>query len=323
MRNYFQHRADRRRAAFVAAIAALAALAVTLPISSSASASLTGAPDALSASPFTSGPPIFLGMEPVQGTPRGGHNVRIHGKNFGGATEVHFGAASAAIVSVSNTVVVAVAPPGIGVVDVTVTTPLGTTATTPGDEYTYAGHPPGVSGLSPRSVPAAGDVPVTITGVNFYGVTAVHFGPADSPSFTVNSETSITALAPPAAVSTIEVMVTTEYGTSESEFCEKNRPCSVYDLFKYIEPTVTELSPSNGPKAGGASITITGTGFAPGSTETVFDFGSSPATSVNCSSFTTCTALTPAVRKAGSQPVVVTVDRRKNVKGTALRYTFE
>ena len=323
MPNCVQHRAGSRRAALVAAIAGLAALAVmTLAFSSSASASLTGAPDALSASPFTSGPPIFLGMEPAQGSPRGGHNIRIHGKNFSGATEVHFGATSATIVSVSNTVVVAVSPPGTGVVDVTVTTPLGTSAITPEDEFTYAGHPPGVSGIAPRSVAAAGEVPVTISGVNFYGVTAVHFGAVNSPSFSVNSETSITAVAPPETAGTIEVMVTTEYGTSESEYCAKGKGCAVHDLFKYIEPTITELSPSHGPKAGDASITITGTGFAPGSTETAFAFGSTQAASVSCSSITTCTVLTPA-HKAGSQPVVVTVAREKNNKGTALRYTFE
>jgi hypothetical protein len=46
-------------------------------------------------------------------------------------------------------------------------------------------------------------------------------------------------------------------------------------------------------------VAITGTGFGVGTTATVFHFGGTPlATSVDCTSSTSCTAITPA-HKAG------------------------
>jgi hypothetical protein len=56
-------------------------------------------------------------------------------------------------------------------------------------------------------------------------------------------------------------------------------------------PFVTNVSPSNGPVAGGTGVTITGTNFATGATVT---FGSAPATNVVVVNSTTITATTPA-----------------------------
>jgi uncharacterized repeat protein (TIGR02543 family) len=55
---------------------------------------------------------------------------------------------------------------------------------------------PAVSGLAPASGVIAGGTSVVITGNNFTGATAVKFGDADAASFTVNSATKITAVAP-------------------------------------------------------------------------------------------------------------------------------
>ena len=45
-----------------------------------------------------------------------------------------------------------------------------------------------VTGVSPASGPGAGGTPVTITGTNFTGATAVYFGPTKAAKFTVNSQ---------------------------------------------------------------------------------------------------------------------------------------
>jgi PKD domain/IPT/TIG domain len=73
-------------------------------------------------------------------------------------------------------------------------------------------------------------------------------------------------------------------------------------------PSVTKVSPRKGPAAGGTSVHVTGTGFALGTGATSFKFGSTPATSVNCTQPTTCTVRAPAHR-AG------TVDVRASVGG--------
>ncbi|HMD56671.1 MAG TPA: IPT/TIG domain-containing protein, partial [Solirubrobacteraceae bacterium] len=49
-------------------------------------------------------------------------------------------------------------------------------------------------------------------------------------------------------------------------------------------PTVTGLSPNAGSTAGGTTVTVNGTGFAPGSSATTFTFGTTHASSVTCTS---------------------------------------
>ena len=75
----------------------------------------------------------------------------------------------------SATSITATSPAGTGVVDVTVTTPVGTSATSPADEFTYVPAPT-VTGLSPTSGPAGVTGAVTITGTDLSGATSVKFG---------------------------------------------------------------------------------------------------------------------------------------------------
>jgi hypothetical protein len=56
-------------------------------------------------------------------------------------------------------------------------------------------------------------------------------------------------------------------------------------------PTITGISPNNGPTAGGTSVTIEGSGFITGST---VKFGSNPATGVTIESSTKLKATSPA-----------------------------
>lgn len=73
--------------------------------------------------------------------------------------------------------------------------------------------PSTVSGVSPALAPFYGGTRVTISGVGFSGATAVHFGTTPAASFTVNSSSSITAVAP-AGSGAEDVTVTTPGGTS-------------------------------------------------------------------------------------------------------------
>ena len=69
-------------------------------------------------------------------------------------------------------------------------------------------------------------------------------------------------------------------------------------------PTVTAVSPPSGPLAGGTAFTITGTNFVAGSTSVTI--GGTPATSVNVTSPTSLSAMTPAAGTAGARDVAVT-----------------
>jgi large repetitive protein len=67
-------------------------------------------------------------------------------------------------------------------------------------------------------------------------------------------------------------------------------------------PTVTSISPTSGPVAGGTSVTITGTGFTGATAVTI---GGQPATGITVTSATKITAITPA-GTVGATNVVVT-----------------
>jgi hypothetical protein len=82
--------------------------------------------------------PAVTGLSPAGGTETGGTLVTITGTGFTGATAVDFGTTAATDVTVvSSTTITADSPAGSGVVDVTVTTPGGTSAKSPADQYTY------------------------------------------------------------------------------------------------------------------------------------------------------------------------------------------
>ena len=73
-------------------------------------------------------------------------------------------------------------------------------------------------------------------------------------------------------------------------------------------PTVSAVTPTEGPTAGGTTITVTGSNFAPGATTVTV--GGAAATSVVVTGSTQLTANAPAAANAGPVPVVVTVDRQ-------------
>ncbi len=86
----------------------------------------------------TAAEPTVSSISPAVGTTTGGTVVTITGTDFIGATAVAFGTTSATSFSVvNNTSITATSPAGAGTVDVTVTTPLGTSATSSADHFTY------------------------------------------------------------------------------------------------------------------------------------------------------------------------------------------
>ena len=83
-------------------------------------------------------PPAVTSVAPGEGPQAGGTTVTISGSEFNDASAVKFGTAEAASFAVnSDTSITAVSPPGSGTVDVTVTTPGGTSATGEADRFTY------------------------------------------------------------------------------------------------------------------------------------------------------------------------------------------
>ncbi len=179
------------------------------------------------AMPPSSGP-IFSSLKPDAGPAAGGTRVTILGGNLEGATAVDFGGAPATEFEVrSADEIVAVAPPGSGVVAVTVSTPEGTSSTESEDEFTYEG------------------VPAVVTGE----ATGIHYG-----------EATLNATVDPNAEAVGECRF--EYGTTpaygESVPCSSlpgagTRPVAVSAALSGLEATTTYYYRAFATNAAGAS----------------------------------------------------------------------
>jgi hypothetical protein len=166
---------------------------------------------------------------------------------------------------------------------------------------------PTVTRVEPNQGSAAGGTSVTITGTNLTGSTAVKFGSTNATSFTVNSETSITAVAP-AGTGTVDVTVTTPSGGTSGT--------SEADRFTY-GPSVAKVEPNHGSPGGGTTVMITGTGFSGAS---AVRFGSSAAKSFTVNSATSITAVSP--KGKGTVDVTVTTSVGTSPASAADQFTF-
>jgi hypothetical protein len=236
-------------------------------------------------------PPTVTAISPIQGSTAGGTAVTITGTNFTGATGVTIGGAAATGVAVvnGNTITATTPAHAAGAASVVVTTPGGSNAAN--TLFTYVA-PPTVTAINPNQGPTAGGTAVTITGTNFTGATGVTMGGAAATSVAVVNATTITAKTPAHAAGPASVVVTTPVGSNAAN-----------TLFTYLAPpTVTAISPNQGPTSGGTAVTITGTNFTGATGVTM---GGAAATSVAVVNATTITATTPA-HAAGAVDVAVT-----------------
>lgn len=93
---------------------------------------------------------------------------------------------------------------------------------------------PTVTSVGPASGSFKGATAVTVTGTDFAGVSSVSFGGVPAAGLTVNSEGSLTAIAPASTPGqVVDVTVTTVAGTS---------PASAADRFEYLACLVPKLS---------------------------------------------------------------------------------
>ncbi|MGO9490268.1 MAG: IPT/TIG domain-containing protein [Solirubrobacteraceae bacterium] len=101
-----------------------------------------GASHVSQADQFTYEASSVTGVSPATGPAAGGTRVTITGARLSGASAVDFGATAASEYEVrSPSEIVAVAPPGSGVANITITTPEGTSAVTPADQFVYQSAP--------------------------------------------------------------------------------------------------------------------------------------------------------------------------------------
>jgi DNA-binding beta-propeller fold protein YncE len=255
--------------------------------------------------------PTVTALSPSSGPTAGGTSVTLTGTNLTGASAVSFGGTAATSFTVNSaSQITAITPAGsAGTIDLTITTAGGTSATSSADHYTYMAAPT-VSAINPGTSPTAGGATIAITGTNLTGATAVSFGGTAAKSFTVNSASQITAITPAGSVGWVHVTISTPGGTSIT---------SASDHCTYVaSPTVSAISPSSGPVAGGTTVTLTGTNLTGAS---AVSFGGTAASSFTVNSASQITATAPA-GAAGAVDVTITTAGGASAIGSADKFTY-
>jgi outer membrane protein OmpA-like peptidoglycan-associated protein len=197
-------------------------------------------------------------------------------------------------------------------VDVVVTnTDSGTV--TKSNAYTYV--PPSVvnptiTTVSPSSGPIAGGTTVTITGTGFQAGATVLIGGVACTVVT-RTATQITCTTGAHAAGLTDVVVT---NTDTGTVTKSN--AYTYVAPGVVNPTITTVSPSSGPIAGGTTLTINGTGFQAGATVLV----GGVACTVVTRTATKITCTTGARAAALVNVVVTNTDSGTATKANAFRY---
>jgi len=204
-------------------------LLATIPNAATTGPIVVTTPDGVATSPiFTVQPTVGTTVDNIS-PPSGavGDTVTISGTLFTGATNVTFGGVQAAFTVVDDTRITATVPVGAVTGVIQVTTPTGGTATGP-EFFTVTGTASPPTPTAPVITAAAAvttggtittfdrgpvGIPVNLTGTGFTGTSAVTFGGVPALSFTINSDTSLTAVIP-APTGQRFIQVTTPTGPS-------------------------------------------------------------------------------------------------------------
>ncbi len=261
----------RRQIARVSLVTLLAGLTIAIP---GAGAAFAAAPTISSFTP-TSGP---------VGAP-----VVIHGDNFTGpdpdVTAVKFNGVSAVFTINNPNKITATVPPGATDGPIAVTNSDGTATSAASFDVTPSPGPT-ITSFNPTSGPVG--TSVQITGTGLFGASTVTFNTTNATTFTVDSNTQITATVPAGATDG-RIKVTTPGGTATSatNFTVTGGAFAI-----------TSFNPMSGVI--GTSVVITGVGFT-GVNRVRFN-GTSATFTVN--SNTQITATVPAGATTG--PISVT-----------------
>jgi uncharacterized protein (TIGR03382 family) len=257
-------------------------------------------------------PPRVASVSPATAHTHGGTKVTVTGVGFeAGATLTLGGVAASGITVVDgNTLTATVgASSSAGVVDVVVTNTNGLSGTLRRG-FTYEASRMALTAVSPASGPTTGGTRVTLSGNGFAPGATVTLGGIPATSVVIDSETSLTAIAPPHAAGAVDVVVINP----------DNDRVTLAGAFTYVQPaapTVSSLDPSTGPTAGGTAVTLGGTHFVSGA-RVLFD--GVEATDVRVVSATSLTAVTPPHAAGAVEVVVINPDGQSGSLGNGFTY---
>jgi photosystem II stability/assembly factor-like uncharacterized protein len=157
---------------------------------------------------------------------------------------------------------------------------------------------PIVTGVSPHGGSVAGGTSVSISGCFFRGATSVKFGAMAAASFSIVSDTQITATTPRQAAGGVDITVTTPLGTNATVtadhfvFVEAATWCATYDLSRVPSTWIQGVPQTFSVDVFNCGIaTWVHTGF--NEVDLDMHFASSPGGSANTAHWLTSLALPP------------------------------
>ncbi|MCM3208584.1 IPT/TIG domain-containing protein [Paenibacillus illinoisensis] len=204
--------------------------------------------------------PVITSISPNVGNMRGGYVIDIYGTDFQRDAVVMFGSTPltlAAYMNSSNVRVKVPAAIATGKVDITLTNPDGKTSTLVGG-FEYQDDIPTISGISPNVGPMAGGTTVYVDGSYFAQGLIVTMDNVEVGYTYVNSNRVKLTTPPRAIAGTVEVKITNPSGLSASTNYTYEAPPAL------PAPTITGVSPSSGPVAGGTTIYVDGRNIVSG-----------------------------------------------------------
>ena len=171
---------------------------------------------------------------------------------------------------------------------------VAATVVSPASPALAATARPAVSSLSSQYSGVAGGERIVVHGARFTAVRAVRFGTVAGKSIRVTSSKSLSVVVPRHAAGLVNLTVVSAHGTS---------PLVAADHLRFVAPpTVSSVSPAQGPAASTTKITVHGTNFV--SVERVI-FGSAVAAHLKVVSASTLTVDAPRATRSATVNVRV------------------
>ncbi len=262
--------------------------------------------------------PTLASLTPSSGPTAGGTKILVTGTAFQSGAQVSIGGVAATQVNVrSPTLLDCFTPAGAaGAADVVVTNPDGQAFTLP-QGFTFV-PPPALSdkALLPASGPTTGGTIAMLSGQDFLAGMTATLGGKGATVQVLDPKTAVIEI-PAASVGYADLTVTNPDGqtaTASRAFQYKD-PATLG-----APPTVTQVTPGQGPVEGKTLLAVSGGGFEDGAL--VF-FGMVPATQVLKVAPDTLTGMTPAGEPGKVQVAVTNPDGQTAVLADAFEYVAD
>ncbi|HSP14646.1 MAG TPA: IPT/TIG domain-containing protein [Thermoanaerobaculia bacterium] len=181
-----------------------------------------------------------------------------------------------------------------------------------------APNPPAISSFTPTGGTTAGGTVVAVTGSAFQNGASVKFGDTPAVSTTVNSSSSISAIAPAHDPGAVTLTVSNPDGQSA------NFGSYIYAV---PGPSITSIDPTSGPTTGGTALTISGSNFDSGARVTIGGLAVNNLVVATTPTASTISATTPQgpfdIASSSPRDVVVTNgDGRSATRSSGFTWTL-